>query len=438
VNLDNNNNKHFDAEHIRRYLAGEMTGREMHELEKAALEDPFLADAIEGYRKREPQLIPEDLIELSKAIEQWNQAPVLPMAAGKTRWYKYAAAAILVLLAGTGAWYILNLGRTRNDLAIESPRSEPAKKAVPDTVSNSSTFTTTTPAPAAPLADSPGIVSTKRKTPKPVASPSKDELVKQDRASSNAAKAADEYASVNPPPVVDKEIVRSRETEAEPDAKKTEEAPLSKKSASGNASPAEIQGYYGTHLFRGRVVDKEGRPLPFVNVAVNKGRSMLYTNAVGEFKLFSPDTSVDLQLKSVGFFEQRAKLHLNEPDKRIVLDNDTNYGQPVKRRTALNNNKADSLKNVSGEAEPADGWNNYDIYLVNNVRLPRADQPSALAGIVELSFTVNKNGTLTNFRIDRSLDAASDKEAIRLVKEGPKWELTAGDEPTRVSLTIFF
>jgi len=129
---------------------------------------------------------------------------------------------------------------------------------------------------------------------------------------------------------------------------------------------------------------------------------------------------------------------LNEPDKRIVLDNDTNYGQPVKRRTALNNNKADSLKNVSGEAEPADGWNNYDIYLVNNVRLPRADQPSALAGIVELSFTVNKNGTLTNFRIDRSLDAASDKEAIRLVKEGPKWELTAGDEPTRVSLTIFF
>ena len=58
--------------------------------------------------------------------------------------------------------------------------------------------------------------------------------------------------------------------------------------------------------------------------------------------------------------------------------------------------------------------------------------------MVELSFTVNKNGTLTNFKIDRSLDAASDKEAVRLVKEGPKWELISGEAPTRVSLTIFF
>ncbi len=34
---------------IQRYLAGQLSPQEMHELEREALDDPFLADAIEGY-----------------------------------------------------------------------------------------------------------------------------------------------------------------------------------------------------------------------------------------------------------------------------------------------------------------------------------------------------------------------------------------------------
>ena len=42
------NNTHYSAEYIRKYLDGELPDPEMQALEKAALEDPFLADAIEG------------------------------------------------------------------------------------------------------------------------------------------------------------------------------------------------------------------------------------------------------------------------------------------------------------------------------------------------------------------------------------------------------
>ena len=42
---DNN----YSASDIERYHAGTMTASERHALEKAALEDPFLADALEGY-----------------------------------------------------------------------------------------------------------------------------------------------------------------------------------------------------------------------------------------------------------------------------------------------------------------------------------------------------------------------------------------------------
>ena len=41
----------YTFEDIQRYLQGKMSAAEMHEIEKAALQDPFLSDAIEGYRE---------------------------------------------------------------------------------------------------------------------------------------------------------------------------------------------------------------------------------------------------------------------------------------------------------------------------------------------------------------------------------------------------
>jgi hypothetical protein len=52
-------NKHdiiYTAEDIQRYLAGGMEPAEMHALEKAALDDAFLAEAIEGYESMKEQV----------------------------------------------------------------------------------------------------------------------------------------------------------------------------------------------------------------------------------------------------------------------------------------------------------------------------------------------------------------------------------------------
>ena len=46
------NNNQYSAEYIRKYLDGQLSDQDMQALEKAALEDPFLADAIEGYRRK--------------------------------------------------------------------------------------------------------------------------------------------------------------------------------------------------------------------------------------------------------------------------------------------------------------------------------------------------------------------------------------------------
>ena len=41
----------YSFEDIQRYLQGKMSAAEMHEMEKTALQDPFLADAIEGFNE---------------------------------------------------------------------------------------------------------------------------------------------------------------------------------------------------------------------------------------------------------------------------------------------------------------------------------------------------------------------------------------------------
>jgi TonB family protein len=78
---------------------------------------------------------------------------------------------------------------------------------------------------------------------------------------------------------------------------------------------------------------------------------------------------------------------------------------------------------VLDEPEPVDGWSNYDLYLVNNLKVPETFKTKqGSGGEVELSFEVDKNGEPVNITVKKSLCESCDKEAIRLLKEGPKWK----------------
>ncbi|MEI9808705.1 MAG: hypothetical protein WDO16_13070 [Bacteroidota bacterium] len=66
---DNNNIKTFSAADIEKYHKGQLSPKEMHSLEKAALDDPFLADALEGYAT--PGInVAADIAELKKRLSK--------------------------------------------------------------------------------------------------------------------------------------------------------------------------------------------------------------------------------------------------------------------------------------------------------------------------------------------------------------------------------
>src|SRR5689334_6481789 len=101
-------NNTFSASDIERYHAGKMTPSERHVLEKAALEDPFLADALEGYAfTTTPSADLQKLKDrLQEKLEKKDSTPFL-----LRRYNGLKVAAAIILIAGIG-WFAVRSLRT--------------------------------------------------------------------------------------------------------------------------------------------------------------------------------------------------------------------------------------------------------------------------------------------------------------------------------------
>ncbi|WP_158544269.1 M56 family metallopeptidase [Pedobacter miscanthi] len=76
-----------------------------------------------------------------------------------------------------------------------------------------------------------------------------------------------------------------------------------------------------------------------------------------------------------------------------------------------NNNKVDQAASFPG------GFNAFRKYLIGH-----AKKVSGRNGRVTVSFVVETDGAISNGKIEKSLDQASDKEALRLIKSSQKWK----------------
>lgn len=77
-------------------------------------------------------------------------------------------------------------------------------------------------------------------------------------------------------------------------------------------------------------------------------------------------------------------------------------------------------------------------YLAENIQYPAIAKENNIQGRVVCSFTVNKDGSLSNIEVVLSGgDASLDKEAVRVIKSMPKWKpgMQLG-KPVRVQYTI--
>ena len=68
------------------------------------------------------------------------------------------------------------------------------------------------------------------------------------------------------------------------------------------------------------------------------------------------------------------------------------------------------------------GLDAFGMFLVRNLRYPVIARENGIEGIVMVAFTVEKDGTLDNFHIEKGIGNGFDEEAIRVMSLSPKWK----------------
>jgi TonB family protein len=432
---------------IEKYLKGELTPAERHALEKKALNDSFLADALEGAEQINASDFSKDVSQLNERIAGKKTVSVWMWTA------RIAAGLAFIILSTFVVWNIVET-EPAQDLAMEKNE----KIETPPTTEDSSTSSTGTL--SSPPAEQPSVgpainekdvakqKSTPRKTEKPKGTGGEAEvkpIIKTEPvpteaiASAEAEKKAEEKAEEIK---VTEPIAQARSIEKETQSYRLkadddqQKAILSKsagadkkKAAAGAPSAADKSGFAYSQtqrVVRGQVTSAEdGSAIPGVNVVIKGSTIGTVTNDQGNYEVTVPVTDPTLVYSFIGLQSTEVKAE-NREEVNVQMNMDVTQLSEVVT-TGYGVQHAGESSPTVDLAHPEIGNRAYKQYLEKNIRYPELAKTNKTEGRVTVEFTVEPNGTLANFTIIRGIGSGCDEELIRLIKEGPKWVPTKKD-----------
>ena len=375
-----NDKTNFDAEDIRRYLSGQMPDAERHALEKEALEDPFLADAIEGMELRLPvENLNQDLANLhtrlERRLETKQKAIVAPF-------YKIAAAAILFLLAGSlSILYFLNRG----------------KEAGPDTMAGEISRV-----PASTEKIDSGITLSPALPVLPDTSTQSAPQTAMSEEGSQAMALRRDQPSSGAKGLPETKALKSRVRENLSDQRSTriitkdeEMSRLQEDEMLGNGSPIPIKT--DTLRLRGIAADQSTSNASPVLRSMNKGAEQ---TAYESLKRPLPVDEV-LQGKVAG-----VEVNTKKSARRLELFS------------------IEPLSSDTTTFGPVSSWSRY-ASVVNSVAAPGNRVSETV-----LQFRINLQGQPQDLKILRTENGSKSAEIIRLIQNGPLWQVKPGVDST--------
>lgn len=425
-----NDTRLFTAADIRRYIDGTMPPAEMHALEKAALDDPFLADALEGWQEaiqaKGPERVEQGLEDLRKTFAESSKdkkpAPVVPLRTN--RWWTVAAAAVVVLI-GAAVLY---------STVFRTEKQEDTIAVVPATETTTPPDGQTVPPPTPSQAEKPASpsITTPQKSPdspikasEPTTTKNTQSRKEEDLVSNKAGKQLDK-----------EEIGESKKAEPAAAPVAARDITLEAKEKTETAAPL-------LNSFAGKVTDQNNQPIANATVRISNTNNGIITDANGEFRLKSADSVLPVEVMVVGYASREAKLSKDLSLNRIQLpEASASLNEVVvtgKAENAKTSERSRYLKNspkvMVQDAEPSNGWIDFDKYLQQ--ALVFSETNKLPHGEAVVSFLVNKAGEISSFRIEQSLSPVQDAEARRLIESGPSWRLLKGKK-ARVTVIIRF
>jgi len=102
-----------------------------------------------------------------------------------------------------------------------------------------------------------------------------------------------------------------------------------------------------------------------------------------------------------------------------------------------NSDKVYDFVSIEKQPEFPGGIAKFYKYIGGSIKYPKMAQENNVQGKVFLSFIVEQDGSLSDIQITRGLGSGTDEEAIRVLKESPKWNPgISNGHPVRVKYNI--
>ncbi len=129
----------------------------------------------------------------------------------------------------------------------------------------------------------------------------------------------------------------------------------------------------------------------------------------------------------------------DEIDIDVEADENTEVEEyiPVEQEDEESADEQQIFMVVEAMPEFPGGMNELNKYLAENIKYPQMAKESGIQGRVFVTFVVERDGRVTDVRVLRGIGGGCDEEAVRVVKNMPKW--TPGKQrgkPVRVQFNL--
>ena len=394
---------------IKEYLHGNRKGKAANRMEREALSDPFLFEALEGLTSTPGDPL-DGLIRLERQLNERSRS-----SRKQKRTWMYIAASFAILLA-CGTWWF-----TRQEKTFDVPVMVVAQ-----------------------LSDS---VKTKERAILTLESGSTIDLF-------------DKTDSLTVPPGDKKQLLRSdnRAVRKKDSVREMVMEELADQEISLASVQMEDTSRLATRKMKvndnhvsGIITDGKGNPLAGVTVLLSGSTMGVVTDANGHFSLDLPTPEGLLTFSFVGMKSQhilvkagdKLQVKMEEDAEKMNEVVVTGYGVAKKKEVEMSNIKMQGVSVITSRQNVVldtlvskDDVLHFNQYMEKALRYPKADLDSNKMGSVILSFELNRKKVPSRIRIEDGFSKESNKEVIRLLAEGPKWENTPSGK--RIQARIHF
>jgi TonB family protein len=195
-------------------------------------------------------------------------------------------------------------------------------------------------------------------------------------------------------------------------------------------------------LLQGQILTPSGEPLVGASILFPGTTQGTVTGMDGAFSIQAPPGQQSFTVTYAGY--KTATIPISRQDSfRITLEEGAPLSEVVvtdlnRAKTSERSLAAPKMLAAPPTAIPQGGFPNLEKYIRENLQYPEEAQRQGVEGIVLLQFTVRPDGNLIQFKVLQSPGHGCDKEAIRLLEKGPKWEAPNGQEPVITTYPVRF